>query len=73
MEDQGSSGSTVMSEAEKCQARYLHVAVTNTGTGNLNLAVKVSMADVTVYVAGASFWMLSALTTMLALAVATLV
>ena len=73
MEDQGTEDAYVDSEDDQCQARYLHVAVTNTHASTaLSMSVMVSMKEVMVE-SGAAFWSVSALASMLAVAVATLI
>lgn len=72
MEEQGTDGSSASSEEEKCQARYLHVAVTNTHASAV-LTLKVNLSMMEVSVSTSAFWSLSALASMLVLAVATLV
>ena len=73
MEEQGTDGSSASSEEEKCQARYLHVAVTNTQASAALASLKVNLSMQEVSVATSAFWSLSALASMLVLAVATLV
>lgn len=72
MVDQGSAMTSVSSEADKCQTRYLHVAVTNTGAAGFTLTMDVKVSMKEVEYDSSAFWAMSALSGLLAVVAATL-